>query len=108
MVATSSEASIEKLAISILKDTEGGNDATTVNIVEMIDNITTNVSYTRSSRQDVSATASSDNTVVAKINLASKTGTQAGEKEQLKILKKGYNCKTTKISQVGRTCCNLA
>lgn len=91
MVAASSEASIEKLAVSILKDTEGGlYDATTIrNIVEMIDSITTKVSYTRSSRQDLVNTASSDNTYNGSqdLNLASKTTTQAGEKEQLKILR---------------------
>lgn len=91
MVATSSEASIEKLAISILKDTEGGlYDATTIrNIVEMIDSITTNVSYTRSSRQDLVNTASSDNTYNGSqdLNLASKTTTQAGEKGTTEDLK---------------------
>ncbi len=47
-IALTSEASIEKLAISILKDTEGGLcDAATINIVEMIDSITNkNGSYT--------------------------------------------------------------
>ena len=91
MVATSSEASIEKLAISILKDTEGGlYDATTIrNIVEMIDSITTNVSYTRSSRQDLVNTASSDNTYSGSqdLNLVSKTTTQAGEKGTTEDLK---------------------
>ena len=91
MVATSSEASIEKLAVSILKDTEGGlYDATTIrNIVEMIDSITTNVSYTRSSRQDLVNTASSDNTYSGSqdLNLASKTTTQAGEKGTAEDLK---------------------
>lgn len=91
MVATSSEASIEKLAVSILKDTEGGlYDATTIrNIVEMIDSITTNVSYTRSSRQDLINTASSDNTYSGSqdLNLASKTTTQAGEKGTTEDLK---------------------
>lgn len=91
MVATSSEASIEKLAVSILKDTEGGlYDATTIrNIVEMIDSITTNVSYTRSSRQDLINTASSDNTYSGSqdLNLASKTTTQAGEKGTAEDLK---------------------
>ena len=91
MVATSSEASIEKLAVSILKDTEGGlYDATTIrNIVEMIDSITTNVSYTRSSRQDLNNTASSDNTYSGSqdLNLASKTTTQAGEKGTTEDLK---------------------
>lgn len=91
MVATSSEASIEKLAVSILKDTEGGlYDATTIrNIVEMIDSITTNVSYTRSSRQDLVNTASSDNTYSGSqdLNLASKTTTQAGEKGTTEDLK---------------------
>ena len=91
MVAASSEASIEKLAVSILKDTEGGlYDATTIrNIVEMIDSITTNVSYTRSSRQDLVNTASSDNTYRGSqdLNLASKTTTQAGEKGTTEDLK---------------------
>lgn len=91
MVATSSEASIEKLAVLILKDTEGGlYDATTIrNIVEMIDSITTNVSYTRSSRQDLINTASSDNTYSGSqdLNLASKTTTQAGEKGTTEDLK---------------------
>ena len=91
MVAASSEASIEKLAVSILKDTEGGlYDATTIrNIVEMIDSITTNVSYTRSSRQDLNNTASSDNTYSGSqdLNLASKTTTQAGEKGTTEDLK---------------------
>lgn len=91
MVATSSEASIEKLAVSILKDTEGGlYDATTIrNIVEMIDSITTNVSYTRSNRQDLVNTASSDNTYSGSqdLNLASKTTTQAGEKGTTEDLK---------------------
>ncbi|MFS9166256.1 glycoside hydrolase family 66 protein [Streptococcus salivarius] len=91
MVVASSEASIEKLAVSILKDTEGGlYDATTIrNIVEMIDSITTNVSYTRSSRQDLVNTASSDNTYNGSqdLNLASKTTTQAGEKGTTEDLK---------------------
>ena len=91
MVAASSEISIEKLAVSILKDTEGGlYDATTIrNIVEMIDSITTNVSYTRSSRQDLVNTASSDNTYNGSqdLNLASKTTTQAGEKGTTEDLK---------------------
>ena len=91
MVAASSEAAIEKLAVSILKDTEGGlYDATTIrNIVEMIDSITTNVSYTRSSRQDLNNTASSDNTYSGSqdLNLASKTTTQAGEKGTAEDLK---------------------
>lgn len=91
MVATSSEASIEKLAVSILKDTEGGlYDATTIrNIVEMIDSITTNISYTRSSRQDLINTVSSDNTYSGSqdLNLASKTTTQAGEKGTTEDLK---------------------
>ena len=91
MIAASSEASIEKLAVSILKDTEGGlYDATTIrNIVEMIDSITTNVSYTRSSRQDLVNTASSDNTYNGSqdLNLASKTTTQAGEKGTTEDLK---------------------
>lgn len=91
MVTAFSEASIEKLAVSILKDTEGGlYDATTIrNIVEMIDSITTNVSYTRSSRQDLINTASSDNTYSGSqdLNLASKTTTQAGEKGTTEDLK---------------------
>ena len=91
VVAASSEVSIEKLAVSILKDTEGGlYDATTIrNIVEMIDSITTNVSYTRSSRQDLVNTASSDNTYNGSqdLNLASKTTTQAGEKGTTEDLK---------------------
>lgn len=91
MVAASSEASIEKLAVSILKDTEGGlYDATTIrNIVEMIDSITTNVNYTRSSRQDLINTASSDTTYSGSqdLNLASKTTTQAGEKGTTEDLK---------------------
>ena len=91
MVAASSEVSIEKLAVSILKDIEGGlYDATTIrNIVEMIDSITTNVSYTRSSRQDLVNTASSDNTYNGSqdLNLASKTTTQAGEKGTTEDLK---------------------
>ena len=91
MVAASSEVSIEKLAVSILKDTEGGlYDATTIrNIVEMIDSITTNVSYTRSSRQDLVNTASSDNTYNGSqdLNLASKTTTQTGEKGTTEDLK---------------------
>ena len=91
MVAASSEVSIEKLAVSILKDTEGGlYDATTIrNIVEMIDSITTNVSYTRSSRQDLINTVSSDNTYSGSqdLNLASKTTTQAGEKGTTEDLK---------------------
>ena len=91
MAAASSEVSIEKLAVSILKDTEGGlYDATTIrNIVEMIDSITTNVSYTRSSRQDLVNTASSDNTYNGSqdLNLASKTTTQAGEKGTTEDLK---------------------
>lgn len=91
MVVASSEASIEKLAVSILKDTEGGlYDATTIrNIVEMIDSITTNVSYTGSSRQDLVNTVSSDNTYNGSqdLNLASKTTTQAGEKGTTEDLK---------------------
>ena len=91
MVAASSEVSIEKLAVSILKDTEGGLYAarTIRNIVEMIDSITTNVSYTRSSRQDLVNTASSDNTYNGSqdLNLASKTTTQAGEKGTTEDLK---------------------
>ena len=91
MVVASSEASIEKLAVSILKDTEGGlYDATTIrNIVEMIDSITTNVSYTRSSRQDLVKTVSSDNTYNGSqdLNLVSKTKMQAGDKGSTKNLK---------------------
>ena len=91
MVAPSSEVSIEKLAVSILKDTEGGlYDAATIrNIVEMIDSITTNVSYTRSSHQDLVNTASSDNTYNGSqdLNLASKTTTQAGDKGSTEDLK---------------------
>ena len=91
MVVASSEVSIEKLAVSILKDTEGGlYDATTIrNIVEMIDSITTNVSYTRSSRQDLVNTVSSDNTYNGSqdLNLASKTTTQADEKGTTEDLK---------------------
>ena len=91
MVVASSEASIEKLAVSILKDTEGGLYAATTirNIVEMIDSITTNVSYTRSSRQDLVNTVSSDNTYNGSqdLNLASKTTTQAGEKGTTEDLK---------------------
>lgn len=64
MVVATSEVSIEKLAVPILRDTEGGlYDATTIrNIVEMIDSITTDVSYMRSSRQDLVNTPSSENT----------------------------------------------
>ena len=91
MVAASSEVSIEKLAVSILKDTEGGlYDAATIrNIVEMIDSITTNVTYTRSSHQDLVNTASSDNTYNGSqdLNLASKTTTQAGDKGSTEDLK---------------------
>ena len=91
MVAASSEVSIEKLAVSILKDTEGGlYDAVTIrNIVEMIDSITTNVTYTRSSHQDIVDTASSDNTYNGSqdLNLASKTTTQAGDKGSTEDLK---------------------
>ena len=91
MVAASSEVSIEKLAVSILKDTEGGlYDAATIrNIIEMIDSITTNVSYTRRSHQDIVDTASSDNTYNGSqdLNLASKTTTQAGDKESTEDLK---------------------
>lgn len=91
MVAASSEVSIEKLAVSILKDTEGGlYDAATIrNIIEMIDSITTNVSYTRRSHQDIVDTASSDNTYNGSqdLNLASKTTTQAGDKGSTEDLK---------------------
>ena len=104
MVAASSEVSIEKLAVSILKDTEGGlYDATTIrNIVEMIDSITTNVSYTRSSRQDLVNTASSDNTYNGSqdLNLASKTTTQAGEKGSTEDLKATI-AKTAKSHKLG-------
>lgn len=104
MVAASSEASIEKLAVSILKDTEGGlYDATTIrDIVEMIDSITTNVSYTRSSRQDLVNTASSDNTYNGSqdLNLASKTTTQAGEKGTTEDLKATI-AKTAKSNKWG-------
>ena len=64
MVVATSEVSIEKLAVPILRDTEGGlYDATTIrNIVEMIDSITMDVSYMRSSRQDLVNTPSSENT----------------------------------------------
>ena len=64
MVVATSEVSIEKLAVPILKDTEGGlYDATTIrNIVEMIDSITMDVSYMCSSRQDLVNTPSSENT----------------------------------------------
>ena len=64
MVVATSEGSIEKLAVPILRDTEGGlYDATTIrNIVEMIDSITMDVSYMCSSRQDLVNTPSSENT----------------------------------------------
>ena len=64
MVVATSEVSIEKLAVPILRDTEGGlYDATTIrNIVEMIDSITMDVSYMCSSRQDLVNTPSSENT----------------------------------------------
>ena len=91
MAAVSSEASIEKLAVSILKDTEGGlYDATTIrNIVEMIDSITTNVIYTRGSRPDNINAASTDNTYNGSqnLNLARKTTTQADDKGTTKDLK---------------------
>ena len=64
MVVATSEVSIEKLAVPILRVTEGGlYDATTIrNIVEMIDSITMDVSYMCSSRQDLVNTPSSENT----------------------------------------------
>lgn len=91
MVAASSEASIEKLAVSILKDTEGGlYDARTIrNIVEMIDSITTNVRYTHGPLQEVANTASSDNTYSGSqnLNIANKTTTQKGDKGTTEGLK---------------------
>ena len=91
MVAASSEASIEKLAVSILKDTEGGlYDARTIrNIVEMIDSITTNVRYTHGTLQEVANTASSDNTYSGSqnLNIANKTTTQKGDKGMTEGLK---------------------
>ena len=91
MVAVSSEASIEKLAVSILKDTEGGlYDARTIrNIVEMIDSITTNVRYTHGTLQEVSNTDSSDNTYSGSqnLNIANKTTTQKGDKGTTEGLK---------------------
>lgn len=91
MVAASSEASIEKLAVSILKDTEGGlYDARTIrNIVEMIDSITTNVRYTHGTFQEVANTASSDNTYSGSqnLNIANKTTTQKGDKGTTEGLK---------------------
>ena len=91
MVAASSEASIEKLAVSILKDTEGGlYDARTIrNIVEMIDSITTNVRYTHGTLQEVANTASSDNTYSGSqnFNIANKTTTQKGDKGTTEGLK---------------------
>ena len=91
MVAASSEASIEKLAVSILKDTEGGlYDARTIrNIVEMIDSITTNVRYTHGTLQEVANTASSDNTYSGSqnLNVANKTTTQKGDKGTTEGLK---------------------
>lgn len=91
MVAASSEASIEKLAVSILKDTEGGlYDARTIrNIVEMIDSITTNVRYTHGTLQEVANTASSDNTYSGSqnLNIANKTTTQKGDKGTTEGLK---------------------
>ncbi|MFR2192766.1 MAG: hypothetical protein ACLS5G_07905 [Streptococcus sp.] len=82
-------------------------DATTIrNIVEMIDSITTNVSYTRSSRQDLVNTASSDNTYSGSqdLNLASKTTTQEVKKEQLKTLRLQLLKQQNLTS--GRTCCS--
>ena len=91
MVASSSEASIEKLAVSILKDTEGGlYDARTIrNIVEMIDSITTNVRYTHGTLQEVANTDSSDNTYSGSqnLNIANKTSTQKGDKGTTEGLK---------------------
>ena len=91
MVAASSEASIEKLAVSILKDTEGGlYDARTIrNIVEMIDSITTNVRYTHGNLQEVANTDSSDNTYSGSqnLNIANKTTTQKGDKGTTEGLK---------------------
>lgn len=91
MVAASSEASIEKLAVSILKDTEGGlYDARTIrNIVEMIDSITTNVRYTHGTLQEVASTAPSDNTYSGSqnLNIANKTTTQKGDKGTTEGLK---------------------
>ena len=91
MVAASSEDSIEKLAVSILKDTEGGlYDARTIrNIVEMIDSITTNVRYTHGTLQEVANTASSDNTYSGSqnLNIANKTTTQKGDKGTTEGLK---------------------
>ena len=91
MVAASSEASIEKLVVSILKDTEGGlYDARTIrNIVEMIDSITTNVRYTHGTLQEVANTASSDNTYSGSqnLNIANKTTTQKGDKGTTEGLK---------------------
>lgn len=91
MVAASSEVSIEKLAVSILKDTEGGlYDARTIrNIVEMIDSITTNVRYTHGTLQEVANTDSSDNTYSGSqnLNIANKTTTQKGDKGTTEGLK---------------------
>ena len=91
MVAVSSEASIEKLAVSILKDTEGGlYDARTIrNIVEMIDSITTNVRYTHGTLQEVANTDSSDSTYSGSqnLNIANKTTTQKGDKGTTEGLK---------------------
>lgn len=91
MVVASSEASIEKLAVSILKDTEGGlYDARTIrNIVEMIDSITTNVRYTHGTLQEVANTDSSDNTYSGSqnLNIANKTTTQKGDKGTTEGLK---------------------
>lgn len=91
MVAVSSETPIEKLAVSILKDTEGGlYDARTIrNIVEMIDSITTNVRYTHGTLQEVANTDSSDNTYSGSqnLNIANKTTTQKGDKGTTEGLK---------------------
>ena len=105
MVAASSEASIEKLAVSILKDTEGGlYDARTIrNIVEMIDSITTNVRYTHGTFQEVANTASSDNTYSGSqnLNIANKTTTQKGDKGTTEGLKETI-VKTAKSHKWGK------
>ena len=105
MVAASSEASIEKLAVSILKDTEGGlYDARTIrNIVEMIDSITTNVRYTHGTLQEVANTASSDNTYSGSqnLNIANKTTTQKGDKGTTEGLKETI-VKTAKSHKWGK------
>ncbi|EIC81349.1 Dextranase (Alpha-1,6-glucan-6-glucanohydrolase) [Streptococcus salivarius PS4] len=105
MVAASSEASIEKLAVSILRDTEGGlYDARTIrNIVEMIDSITTNVRYTHGTLQEVANTASSDNTYSGSqnLNIANKTTTQKGDKGTTEGLKETI-VKTAKSHKWGK------